>query len=83
MVSLRALGAFDVAVELRPLRRQDKRHRLRSACVLELALKFVPPSTGYPRCGRGLGNELVEQGAAQRAVAPPATRAKVHFATGS
>ena len=37
LVSPRALGAFDVAVELRPLRRQDEEAQVAlSACVLEL-----------------------------------------------
>src|SRR5215212_9867512 len=83
LVSPRALGAFDVAVELRPLRRQ--RHRLRSRhASSNSALNSDPPSTWMPSMRKGTSAmSLSRRAAAQRAVARPATRATVHFATGS
>ena len=43
LVSPRALGAFDVAVELGPLRRQDEEAQVAlSACVLELGPELRP-----------------------------------------
>src|SRR5215208_5555010 len=45
LVSPRALGAFDVAVELGPLRRQDEEAQVAlSACVLELGPELRPLS---------------------------------------
>src|SRR3954452_19051047 len=84
LVSPRALGAFDVAVELRPLRRQNEEAQVALlACVLELGPELRPAIDLDALDAEGdLGDELVE-GLAQRAVARPATRATVHFATGS
>ena len=43
LVSPRGLGAFDVAVELGPLRRQDEEAQVAlSACVLELGPELRP-----------------------------------------
>ena len=85
LVSPRALGAFDVAVELGPLRRQDEEAQVAlSACVPNSALNSDPPSTRMPSMRKGTSAmSLSRRAAAQRAVARPATRATVHFATGS
>src|SRR3954467_12004462 len=85
LVSPRALGAFDVAVELGPLRRQDEEAQVAlSACVLELGPELRPAIDLDALDAEGdLGDELVEEGcgaaagwgratggaAAQRAVA--------------
>src|SRR4051812_50044419 len=48
LVSPRALGAFDGAVELRPLRRQDEEAQVAlSACVLELGPELRPAIAFY------------------------------------
>ena len=55
-----------------------------SACVLELGPELRPAIDLDALDAEGdLGDELVEEGCGERAVARPATRAKVHFATGS
>src|SRR5215204_5933859 len=79
LVSPRALGAFYVAVELGPLRRQDEEAQVAlSACVLELRPELRPAiDLDTLNAEWDLGDELVED-AAQRAVARPATRATVH-----
>ena len=85
LVSPRALGAFDVAVELRPLRRQDEVAQVAlSACVLELGPELRPAIDLDASMRKGTSAmSLSRRAAAQRAVARPATRATVHFATGS
>ena len=85
LVSPRALGAFDVAVELGPLGGRTKRHRLRSRhASSNSALNSDPPSTWMPSMRKGTSAmSLSRRAAAQRPVARPATRATVHFATGS
>src|SRR5215216_724330 len=63
LVSPRALGAFDVAVELGPLRRQDEEAQVAlSACVLELGpeLRLAIDLDALDAEG-GLGDELVEE----------------------
>ena len=64
LVSPRALGAFDVAVELRPLRRQDEEAQVAlSACVLELGPELRPAINLDTLDAEGdLGDELVEEG---------------------
>src|SRR5215218_4803523 len=64
LVSPRALGAFDVAVELGPLRRQDKEAQVAlSACVLELGPELRPAIDLDTLDAEGdLGDELVEEG---------------------
>ena len=64
LVSPRALGAFDVAVELRPLRRQDEEAQVAlSACVLELGPELRPAIDLDALDAEGdLGDELVEEG---------------------
>src|SRR6185503_8718409 len=66
LVSPRALGAFDVAVELRPLRRQDEEAQVAlSACVLELGPELRPAIDLDALDAEGdLGDELVEEGSA-------------------
>src|SRR5215207_9732954 len=60
LVSPRALGAFDVAVELRPLRRQDEEAQVAlSACVLELGPAIDLDALDAEG---DLGDELVEEG---------------------
>ena len=85
LVSPRALGAFDVAVELGPLRRQDEEAQVAlSACVLELGPELRPAIDLDTLDVEGTSAmSLSRRAAAQRAVARPATRATVHFATGS
>src|SRR4051812_10586785 len=64
LVSPRALGAFDVAVELGPLRRQDEEAQVAlSACVLELGPELRPAIDLDTLDAEGdLGDELVEEG---------------------
>src|SRR4051794_9897458 len=64
LVSPRALGAFDVAVELRPLRRQDEEAQVAlSACVLDLGPELRPAIDLDALDAEGdLGDELVEEG---------------------
>src|SRR5436190_9693359 len=64
LVSPRALGAFDVAVELGPLRRQDEEAQVAlSACVLELGPELRPAIDLNALDAEGdLGDELVEEG---------------------
>src|SRR3954465_4237075 len=64
LVSPRALGAFDVAVELRPVRRQDEEAQVAlSACVLELGPELRPAIDLDALDAEGdLGDELVEEG---------------------
>src|SRR5829696_6261242 len=64
LVSPRALGAFDVAVELGPLRRQDEEAQVAlSACVLELGPELRPAIDLDALDAEGdLGDELVEEG---------------------
>src|SRR5215213_5645788 len=62
LVSPRALGAFDVAVELGPLRRQDEEAQVAlSACLLELGPELRPAIDTLDAEG-DLGDELVEEG---------------------
>src|SRR3954466_6881218 len=64
LVSPRALGAFDVAVELGPLRRQDEEAQVAlSACGLELGPELRPAIDLDALDAEGdLGDELVEEG---------------------
>src|SRR5215208_431552 len=64
LVSPRALGAFDAAVELRPLRRQDEEAQVAlSACVLELGPELRPAIDLDALDAEGdLGDKLVEEG---------------------
>src|SRR4051794_11676897 len=64
LVSPRALGAFDVAVELGPLRRQDEEAQVAlSACVLELGPELRPAIDLDTLDAEGdLGDELIEEG---------------------
>src|SRR3954463_12141165 len=64
LVSPRALGAFDVAVELGPLRRQDEEAQVAlSACVLELGPELRPAiDLDALDAEGGLRDELVEEG---------------------
>src|SRR5215203_2533872 len=64
LVSPRALGAFDVAVELGPLRRQDEEAQVAlSACLLELGPELRPAIDLDALDAEGdLGDELVEEG---------------------
>src|SRR5215204_267374 len=63
LVSPRALGAFDVAVELGPLRRQDEEAQVAlSACLLELGPELRPAIDLDTLDAEGdLGDELVER----------------------
>src|SRR4029079_9945071 len=63
LVSPRALGAFDVAVKLGPLRRQDEEAQVPlSACVLELGPELRPAIDLDALDAEGdLGDELVEE----------------------
>ena len=73
LVSPRALGAFDVAVELRPLRRQDKGTGLRSRhASSNSALNSDPPSTWMPSMRKRFSAMSLSRAAAQRAVAAAA-----------
>src|SRR5829696_4415605 len=75
LVSPRALGAFDMAVELGPLRRQDEEAQVAlSACVLELGPE-LRPAIVMPSTRKGTSAmSLSRRAAAQSAVARPATR---------
>src|SRR4051794_20679062 len=64
LVSPRAFGAFDVAVELGPLRRQDEEAQVAlSACLLELGPELRPAiDLDALDAEWDLGDELVEEG---------------------
>ena len=85
LVAPRALGSFDVAVELGSLRRQDEEAQAAPlAGLFELGPELRSAIDLDALDAEGsFGEELVRRAAAQSAVARPATRARVHFATGS
>src|SRR5215203_1475018 len=85
LVSPRALGGSTWPLSWGRFGGRTKRHRLRSRhASSNSALNSDPPSTWMPSMRKGTSAmSLSRRAAAQRAVARPATRATVHFATGS
>src|SRR5215203_2294462 len=85
LVAPRALGSFDVAVELGSLRREDEEAQAAlSARALELGPELRPAIDLDPLDAEWrLGEELVEEGARAERGGAAGDRARVHFATGS